>query len=77
MLDRLKKQLNTATNTIDESGRRTRAMERRLQQVEELPPDLAREVVGLVGEPTDLLDDGDDEEEDGAAQNGPPGNPDE
>jgi DNA recombination protein RmuC len=72
VLDKLKKQLNSASNTIDESGKRTRAMERRLREVEELPPDLAREVVGLVDERAALLDDGDDEEEAEAPDNGGP-----
>lgn len=72
VLDKLKKQLNTATNTIDESGKRTRAMERRLREVEELPPDLAQEVVGLVDEPAALLDNGDDEEDAEAPDNGGP-----
>ena len=60
MLERLKKQLNTASRTIEESERRTRAMERTLEDVEELPPDLAREVVGLVGEGS--AGEGDEEE---------------
>ncbi len=61
VLERLKKQLNTASRTIEESERRTRAMERKLEDVEELPPDLAREVVGLVGEGS--AGEGEDEEE--------------
>ncbi len=60
VLERLKKQLNTASRTIEESERRTRAMERKLEDVEELPPDLAREVVGLVGEGS--AGEGDEEE---------------
>jgi len=37
VLDRVKKQLATASNTIEETSTRTRAMERKLRQVEELP----------------------------------------
>jgi DNA recombination protein RmuC len=62
VLDKLKKQLNTASNTVDESERRTRMMARRLREVEELPPELAREVVRLVGEAPGTLEDEDDEE---------------
>jgi DNA recombination protein RmuC len=37
VLNKVKKQLNTASNTIDQTGVRTRAMERKLREVEELP----------------------------------------
>ena len=37
VLDKLKKQLNTASRTIEESGVRTRAIERKLRSVEQLP----------------------------------------
>ena len=37
VLDKLGKQLKTAQNTISETGTRTRAMERKLKSVEELP----------------------------------------
>jgi DNA recombination protein RmuC len=38
VLEKVKRQLNTATRTIEESGfRRTRAIERTLQSVERLP----------------------------------------
>ena len=40
-MDRLKRQLNTASKTIDQTGVRTRAMERKLREVEELPPEAA------------------------------------
>ena len=45
----VKKQLAAASNTVEDTGRRTRAMERRLRQVEELSPDLAMTVLGLNG----------------------------
>ncbi|MBM3308419.1 MAG: DNA recombination protein RmuC [Candidatus Eisenbacteria bacterium] len=37
VLDKLRKQLNTAAKTVEETDVRTRAMERKLRQVEELP----------------------------------------
>ena len=51
VLDRVRRQLASASNTIEDTGRRTRAMEQRLRQVEELPPDLALSVLGLDGRP--------------------------
>ena len=53
VLDKVKRQLQTASNTIDETGVRSRAIEKRLRGVEELPP----------GERTlfDLVDSGDDD----------------
>ena len=43
VLDKVKRQLDTASNTIEETGVRTRAMDRALREVEEAPKDLARE----------------------------------
>jgi DNA recombination protein RmuC len=37
VLERVKRQLQTASNTIDETGVRTRAITRQLRDVEELP----------------------------------------
>jgi DNA recombination protein RmuC len=57
VLSKVKRQLNTASNTIDQTGIRTRAMERRLRAVEELPPDSTAEILELpvndVYEPND------------------------
>ncbi len=47
VMAKLKKQLNTASNTIDQTQTRTRAMERQLQTVEQLPPDEATARLGL------------------------------
>ncbi|MBE0477013.1 MAG: DNA recombination protein RmuC [Coriobacteriia bacterium] len=47
VLEKVKRQLNTASRTIEETGVRTRAMERRLRSVEELPEDEATEVLQL------------------------------
>jgi len=64
VLVKVKRQLETAGRTIDETEVRTRAMERRLRSVEELPADAATAVLDLAeGEPVDLLK----AQEDGAA----------
>lgn len=47
VMDKLKRQLNTAAKTVDETGVRTRAMERRLRTVEELPAEEASAQLGL------------------------------
>jgi DNA recombination protein RmuC len=47
ILDKVKKQLDTAANTIDQTGVRTRAMERRLKEVEQLPAGESEKVLGL------------------------------
>jgi DNA recombination protein RmuC len=47
VMAKLKKQLDTASNTVDQTQTRTRAMERQLQTVEELPPDEAAIRLGL------------------------------
>ncbi len=47
VLDRVKKQLDTATRSIDQTGTRSRAIERRLRSVEELPSD--GDAAGLLG----------------------------
>ena len=39
VLDRVKKQLDTASKSIDQTGTRSRAIEKRLRSVEELPPE--------------------------------------
>ncbi|MEC9233339.1 MAG: DNA recombination protein RmuC, partial [Planctomycetota bacterium] len=47
VLDKLGKQLKTAQNTISETGTRTRAMERKLRNVEQLPEDESRDLLEL------------------------------
>lgn len=55
VLAKVKRQLETAGRTIDETGVRTRAMERKLRAVEALPADAATEVLDLAHEnPVDL-----------------------
>lgn len=46
VLDKVKQQLDSASKTIDRAGIRTRAMERKLRDVEQLPPE---EVPGILG----------------------------
>ena len=52
VLNKVKRQLDTASNTIDETGRRSRAMARKLREVEELPE---AESVKLLELPEDEL----------------------
>lgn len=47
VLDKVKKQLNTASRTIDKTGVRTRAIERKLRSVEQLPAVEASQVLAL------------------------------
>jgi len=47
VLDKLKRQLGTAQKTISETGRRTRAMERKLREVESLPESTSEQVLEL------------------------------
>ena len=47
VLSKVKKQLNAASNTIEETGTRTRAMERKLRAVEQLPESDATRVLEL------------------------------
>ncbi len=51
VLGKVKKQLGTASRTIDAAATRTRAMERRLRSVEELPDQEADSVLRLPGMP--------------------------
>ncbi len=69
VLEKVKRQLHTASRTLDETGVRSRALERRLRVVESLPGDQAAQVLGLppgaVGgepEPDAELEDGEDPE---------------
>jgi len=67
VLDRVKKQINTVSNTLDESTRRTRAMERKLREVEQLPGDQAGPLLGITGSESDSATD--DDETDGPSDN--------
>jgi DNA recombination protein RmuC len=47
VLDKVKRQLETASKSIDDTGVRTRAMERRLRDVEQLPAEQSAPILGL------------------------------
>jgi DNA recombination protein RmuC len=47
VLDRVKKQLETAGRSLDDAGVRTRAMGRKLREVEQIPADAAQALLGL------------------------------
>ena len=57
-MTRVKRQLDTASNTIDQTGVRTRAMERKLRDVEALPGEESGKLLEL----SDELVDGEDVE---------------
>jgi len=65
ILDKVKRQLNTASRTIEDTGRRSRAIERRLRSVEQLPEPEALEILALPA--TNGEDDGEDKIVDEAA----------
>jgi len=50
VLDKIKRQLDTASRALEETGTRSRAMQRRLQAVEQLPADEAARLLDLPGE---------------------------
>jgi DNA recombination protein RmuC len=47
VLSTVKRQLNTASNTIEQTGVRTRAMERKLRTVQELPSEESTQILKL------------------------------
>jgi DNA recombination protein RmuC len=47
VLDKVKRQLSTASRTLTETGVRTRAMARKLREVEELPADVSSQLLEL------------------------------
>ena len=72
VLAKVKKQLHTAEKTIGDTETRTRAMKRRLREVEELPAESAAEILNLTpgqtGEtPADSPNDDFDAESDGSS----------
>ena len=61
VLSKVRKQLNTASNTIEQTEIRTRAMTRKLRDVEQLPESESTTVLGLGNSPEhDLLEEEDD-----------------
>jgi DNA recombination protein RmuC len=65
VLDKVKRQLTTASRTIEDTGRRSRAIERKLRSVEKLPEPEALEILALPT--TNGEDDGEDQIADEAA----------
>lgn len=65
VLDKTRKKLQEATNTIDAAGVRTRAIERQLRKVQELPQEQAQALIGqsLAAEEEELIDEETDQEE--------------
>ena len=61
VMDRLKRQLNAASNTVEETGVRTRAMERELREVEKFPPEVSAARPGLTLEEHTINGDNADE----------------
>ena len=61
-LDRLRKQLDSATRTVEQTGVRTRAMERRLREVEQLPSDTAADVLKLSSDDEPVVSDEEENE---------------
>ena len=53
VLGKVKKQLNTASKTLDQTDIRTRAMVRKLREVEELPGEATAGVLELADSGTD------------------------
>jgi DNA recombination protein RmuC len=61
ILDKTKKKLQEASNVIEQAGTRTRAIEKRLRDVQELPKE---EAVALIGQPNPLnLEEEEEDEE--------------
>jgi len=64
VLEKMRKQIDTVSNTLDESSRRTRAMERKLRSVAQLPADQARAVLALAATEAGMINGADGGEED-------------
>ena len=61
VMTKLKRQLNAAANTVEETGVRTRAMERSLRGVEKLPPEVSAARLGFTLEEHTINGDNADE----------------
>jgi len=68
VLEKVKKQLSAASRSIDETGVRTRALERQLRVVEQLPGSEATRVLGV---PEIALDEDREPPSDGAPASAP------
>lgn len=49
VIKKLRKQLNTAANTVDDLGKRSRVMDQKLRQVETIPVDAAEAILSMDG----------------------------
>jgi len=63
-LGKLRRQLETASNTIDQTNVRTRAMERKLRDIEELPTDASVKLLGLDETEPGMLQDEEEHDDD-------------
>jgi len=63
ILEKVHKQLRTASNTIDTASRKTRTIERRLREVEQMPAGDAQQMLGMDGDAAAPADDGDEGED--------------
>jgi DNA recombination protein RmuC len=62
VLAKVKKQLDTASNTIDKTATRTNVMARKLKGVEGLPSSVAQEVLNLpAGDPAGEMEETDEQ----------------
>src|SRR5262249_32967988 len=71
VLQRIQRQLNTASRSLTETGARTRAMARKLREVEELPAVAAAKLLELPAEGHVQLELMDEEDEAAAAEGEP------
>jgi DNA recombination protein RmuC len=60
VLDKLKKQLDAAANTVDDAGVRTRAIERKLKDVQSIELPAAPRLTAIAGGRGDAVEDQDD-----------------
>ena len=72
VLDKVKRQLNTASRSIEETGTRTRAMERKLRSVERLPEEDSAQALGLaeLEDPSEEVQAEEDESRGGGSEEG-------
>lgn len=71
VLEKTRKQLDAARNTIDSAGTRTRAIERKLRSVEELPAADSQAVLGRLADAGDASDDANDDASSGDTNDAP------
>jgi DNA recombination protein RmuC len=67
LLEKVHKKLDQASTTIEDAARKSRTIERKLKDVEEIPAESVGELLSLGGAEVDEVDDGRDVDEDGEA----------